>query len=92
MSATRTFGTIILAIGILWVLYEAVVVVGAVLVVSLGTTLIDFAECAFTLGLYCSSPAPALPSPQNLIAFFVLPVSVVLIGFVLRAAGPARAK
>lgn len=92
MSATRTFGTIILAIGVLWVLYEAVVVVGAILVVSLGTTLVDFAECAVTLGLFCPSPAPSLPPLQNVIDLFVLPVSVVLIGFVLRAASPARVK
>jgi len=91
VTATHTLGTIILALGILWGLYVGVVIVGVAVITAAGSSLLDFAECTLSFGLYCPSPSVVLPSLQNLLTDFTLPLSVVLIGFVLRAANPGRA-
>jgi hypothetical protein len=92
VTATHTLGTIVLAFGILWVLYIGVVIVGVAVFTAAGSSLMDFVECHFTLGFYCPSPSVVFPSLQGLVTDFTLPVAVVLSGFVLRAASPGRAK
>jgi hypothetical protein len=85
-------GTVILALGILWVLYVGVVIIGVVVITAAGSWFLVVAECTFSLGFYCPSPSAVLPSPQGLLTDFTLPVAVVLSGIVLRAASPGRAK
>jgi len=92
VTATHTLGTIVLALGILWGLYVGVVIVGMTVITSAGSWLVVLAECTFSLGLYCPSPSVTLPSLQNVLTDFTLPLAAVLSGFVLRAASPGRAK
>ena len=92
MTATHTLGTIVLAFGILWVLYIGVVIVGVAVITAAGSSFLAFAECNLSLGFYCPSPSAVVPSLQGLLTDFTLPLAAVLSGFVLRAASPARVK
>ena len=92
MTATNALGTIVLAFGILWVLYIGVVIVGVAVITAAGSSFLAFAECNLSLGFYCPSPSAVVPSLQGLLTDFTLPVAVVLSGLVLRAASPGRAK
>ena len=83
MSASHTLGTIILAIGLLWFLYVILTVVGLGLALSFSHGLL----CTISLGFYCPAATPNWP---RIFDSLVLPIAVILVGVVLRHAGPSK--
>jgi hypothetical protein len=76
-SGVHLLGTIILALGILWILFDFVTIAAGEVVLYLGW----LAGCIASFGLYCG---PFTFDWTGLLKTFVLPIATVAVGLVLR--------